>query len=109
MQSFTIRDLRERPGELSREVEKGNLTLVTRHGHPLFVGVPFTDSMLRHGVNTALAETLFKSGGLSLGKAAAFANMSIAEFAEYLSQLGIPVVDYPAEELEEEPRIFEST
>jgi hypothetical protein len=31
--------------------------------------------------------------------------MSIAEFAKYLSQLGIAVVDYPIEELEEELRI----
>jgi predicted HTH domain antitoxin len=61
--------------------------------------------MLRHGVNTALAENLFKSEELSLGKAAALAHMSIAEFAEYLSQLGIAVVDYPIEELEEELRI----
>jgi predicted HTH domain antitoxin len=107
MQSFTIRDLRERPGELSREAEQGNLTLITRHGHPLFVGVPFDDAMLRHGVNTALAENLFKSGALSLGKAAALAHMSIAEFAEYLSQLGIPVVDYPAAELDDELNVFE--
>ncbi len=107
MQSFTIRDLRERPGDLSREAEKGHLTLVTRHGHPLFVGVPFTDVLLQNGVNTALAENLFKNSALSLGKAAALANMSIAEFAEYLSQLGIPVVDYPADELEEELHIFE--
>ncbi len=69
--------------------------------------MPFTDALLQNGVNTALAENLFKSGALSLGKAAALANMSIAEFSEYLSQLGIPVVDYPADELEEELRIFE--
>ncbi len=98
---------RERSGDLSREAEKGRLTLITRHGHPLLVGVPFTDTLLENGVNTALAENLFKNGALSLGKAAALANISIAEFADYLSQQGIPVVDYPAAELEKESRIFE--
>ena len=54
--------------------------------------------LLEHGVHKALAENLYQSGALSLGQAARLANMSIAEFTEYLSQLGIPVVDviYPA-------------
>ena len=79
----------------------------------LFVHLLVTIAQLMKpgGAKAIVAENLLlnKSGGLSLGKAAALANMSIAEFAEYLSQLGIPVVDYPAAELEEELRIFEST
>lgn len=50
MQTFSIRDLRERSGELSREAEAGRLALVTRHGQPLFVSVPFTDQVLGAGV-----------------------------------------------------------
>ena len=93
MQSFTIRDLRERPGELSREAEQGHLALVTRHGHPLFICVPFSDELIEHGVYTALAESLFKHDAISLGKAAKLARMSIAEFASHLSPLGIAVVE----------------
>ena len=55
MQTFTIRELRERSGDLSREAEEGRLALVTRHGKPLFVSVPFTDNLLQMGVHTALA------------------------------------------------------
>ena len=107
MQSFTIRDLRERPGELSREAEQGRLALVTRHGHPLFVGVPFSDELVQHGVGTALAESLYRDNALSLGKAAKLAGTSIADFAAHLSQLGIPVVDYDGDELVNELRYFE--
>ena len=107
MQSFTIRDLRERPGELSREAGQGHLALMTRHGHPLFISVPFSDELIQHGVGTALAESLYRADAIPLGKAAKLAGMSITEFAMHLSQLGIPVVDYDGEELLDELRYFE--
>ncbi|PWQ95466.1 UPF0175 family protein [Leucothrix pacifica] len=106
MQSFTIRDLRERTGELSQAAEKGELSLVTRHGHPLFVGVPFNDKIVQHGVYIALAEHLFQSGGMSIGKAAKLAGMSLVAFTEHLSRLGISVVNYDPEELDAELDYF---
>jgi prevent-host-death family protein len=33
MEMYTIRDLRNRTGELIREAEAGHLSLVTKHGH----------------------------------------------------------------------------
>jgi predicted HTH domain antitoxin len=42
---------------------------------------------------------LFKQGELSLGQAAALAGYSKRAFIELLGKLGIPVVDYPEEEL----------
>jgi len=108
MQSFSIRDLRERSGALSKEVEQGNMALVTRHGHPLFVGVPFSDELLEQGVHIVLATRLFKEGSISLGKSAKIAKMSIAEFSEYLSRLGIPLVDISEDELDKELRYLNS-
>ena len=102
MQSFSIRDLRERSGALSQEVEKGNLSVVTRHGHPLFISVPFSDELLDQGVHTTLATKLFKEGDISLGKAAKIAKMSIAEYTEYVSRLGIAVVDFSEDDLAQE-------
>lgn len=102
MQSFSIRDLRERSGELSREVEAGKLSVVTRHGHPLFVTVPFSEELLSHGVHITLATQLFKEGNLSLGKAAKLAGMSLAEFTEHVSDQNIPIVDFEAEEFDQE-------
>ena len=102
MQSFSIRDLRERSGALSQEVERGNLSVVTRHGHPLFISVPFSDELLYHGVHITLATKLFKEGDISLGKAAKIAKMNIAEYSEHVSRLGIPVVDFSEDDFEQE-------
>ncbi len=108
MQTFSIRDLRERTGELSKEAEKGNIALITKHGHPMFVSLPFTENLLQSGVLVALAESLYQSGSLSIGKAAKLADQSIAEFSEHLSRLGIAVVDYSANELEDELSYFKT-
>lgn len=102
MQSFSIRDLRERSGALSREAEQGNLAMVTRHGHPLFISVPFSAELLEQGVHKVLAIKLFREGDISLGKAAKLAKMNIAEFTEYISQLGIAVIDFTEDELNQE-------
>ncbi|MGE0331703.1 MAG: type II toxin-antitoxin system Phd/YefM family antitoxin [Ramlibacter sp.] len=40
--AFTIRDLRDRCGELMRDAEAGKLSAVTKHGQPVIVAVPFT-------------------------------------------------------------------
>jgi len=105
MQTFSIRDLRERSGELSREAEAGRLSLITKRGAPILVALPFTDAVLGKGVQVAMAEYLFKEGILSLGKAAKVAGMSYVLFIEHLSREGIPVVDYPPEDLEDELRV----
>ena len=102
MQAFSIRDLRERSGELSREVEQGNLSVVTKHGNPLFVTVPFSQELLSHGIHVILAVKLFAEGNISIGKAAKVAKMGIAEFTEHLSEQGIPIVDFTEEEFDQE-------
>jgi len=107
MQTFTIRELRERSGELSREAEAGRLALVTRRGQPLFISVPFTDALLEAGVHAALAAGLFKSGTLTLTQAAKLAGMGLPQFLGYLSAQGIPVVDYDPAELEQELAYFD--
>jgi prevent-host-death family protein len=102
MEAFTIRDLRERTGELVRNAEQGGLAVVAKHGHPLFVAVPLDDGLLRHGVHVALAIKLYQDGTISLGRAAKLAGLDHETFLERLSALGIPVADYAPEELDRE-------
>jgi len=109
MQTFTIRELRERSGELSREAEEGRLALVTRHGRPLFVSVPFSEEMLQVGVHTIIAVNLFKNGDLTATRAAKLAQMSLQKFLAHISAQGIAVVDHDPEELEKELALFDST
>lgn len=58
MQVFSISDLREKSGELSRESEAGNPSLITRRGKPLMMTVPFTQHLVENGIHVALAEQL---------------------------------------------------
>jgi len=76
METFTIRDLRERTGELVRGAEAGKLSLVTKHGVGVFVALPFDEDMLRSGVRVALAVKLFDEEVISLGKAVKLAGVS---------------------------------
>jgi len=102
MDTFTVRDLRERTGELIRDAESGELAVITKHGKPVFVAVPFSEEVVTSGILFVLAARFFQDDLLSLGKAARFAGCSIPEFIDYLGMVGIPSVNYPAEELEQE-------
>ena len=46
---FTIRDLRERTGEITGNAERGRVSLVTKHGRPAFLAVPFGQRLLDLG------------------------------------------------------------
>jgi prevent-host-death family protein len=102
METFSIRDLRERTGELVRTAEAGHLSIVAKHGHPLFVAVPLDEHVLSQGLSIALSCRLFADKALSLGKAAHMANLPIESFIEHLGNMGIPAVDYSAENLDRE-------
>ncbi len=107
MESFTVRDLRERTGELVRGAEAGKLSLVTKHGKPVFLTVPFDDMLLREGVAVALAVRLFDEEHVSLGRAARIAGCSVSEMTDLLLRNGIPVIRTERAELEREIAEFE--
>ena len=102
MQSFTIRDIRERSGDLIRNAEAGKLSVITKAGLPVFVAVPFDEVLLKEGVRVALAVKLYDEGVVSLGKAAKLAGMSLSEYINHLGSLQIPVVRYGGTDLEAE-------
>jgi predicted HTH domain antitoxin len=85
-----------------RNAEEGHLSLISKHGHPLFVAVPLDEHLLESGVTVALACRLFAEKALSLGKAARLAGLSPQSFMEQLGAMGIPAVDYDPAELDSE-------
>lgn len=107
METFTIRDLRERTGDLVRDAEAGKLSLVTKHGQPVFLAVPFDEMIVREGLRVALAVKLFDDEVVGVGKAARLAGMSQSEFIDHLGALKIPVVRYSGDELLQEVADFE--
>ena len=104
MQTFSIRDLREHTGEITRTAEAGEISVIAKHGQPLFLAVPFDDALIEYGVKVDIAVKLFESDFLTLGKAARLAGLSQEAFIEILGAMGIPVVKYEPSELEEELR-----
>ncbi|GGA81518.1 hypothetical protein GCM10011491_06010 [Brucella endophytica] len=102
METFSVRDLRERTGDLVRQAEAGHLSLIAKHGRPLFVAVPLDEHLLKEGVAVAMAVRLFADKAIGLGKAAKLADLSVEAFIAQLGAMGVPAIDYPAEELEEE-------
>jgi prevent-host-death family protein len=102
MDAFTVRDLRERTGELIRDAEAGKLSVVTKHGKPVFVAVPLDDRLIEEGLRVALAVKLFEEEVLSLAKAARFAEMPTESFLECLKIRDVAAVRYSADELDAE-------
>lgn len=97
METFTVRDLRERTGELIRGAEAGKLSIVTKRGNPVFVAVPFDDALQESGVRTSLAIKLFDEGTLTLAQAAKFAGLGVEEMIERLGAAGVVVQQTPSE------------
>ncbi|HEX4044728.1 MAG TPA: UPF0175 family protein [Gammaproteobacteria bacterium] len=106
METFTVRDLREHTGTLIHDAEVGKLSLITKHGRPVFLAVPFNEELLVLGLRPAIAVKLYQEEALSLGKAAKLAGLSIEEFIERLGTLGIPVANYSPKDLAKELKDF---
>jgi len=102
MQTFSIRDLRERTGDITRAAESGEMTVIAKHGEPVFLTVPFDDFLLQHGVKVDVAVKLFATDVLTLAKAARFAGLSQEAFIEIVGSIGIPAVKYDPAELDAE-------
>jgi len=102
MESYTIRDLRNRTGDLIRGAESGHLSIVTKHGQPVFVAVPFDEALLKSGVQRSLAAHLYAEKHLTLVQAAKLAGISASEMLDELASRDIAVVDYNKDELADE-------
>ena len=93
MEAFAVRDLREHTGELVRNAESGAYSVVSKHGKPLFLAMPFTDELLKSGVNVALADKLVLQGELSVAAGAKLAKLPYARYLQHLSLLGYSMLD----------------
>ena len=93
MQSFAVRDLREHTGDLVRNAESGEYSVVSKHGKPLFVALPFDDALLHAGVNVALADKMVQNGELSVGAGAKLAAMPYAAYLQHLGGMGYSMLD----------------
>lgn len=68
MDTFSVRDLKERPGAIIKDDDEGHMSLVTKRGRPIFLAVPFSEDMLTLGLHKHLALQLLKQGSVTLDK-----------------------------------------
>jgi|SRR3989338_5512242 len=106
MDAFSVRDLREHTGDLIHDAESGKLSLITKHGHPVFIAVPFTQDLIELGLRPMLAVHLYQQEILPLAKAARLGSMSLEEFIVLLSKLGVSPVRYSIKEVDKELKDF---
>src|SRR5829696_7190431 len=99
---FTVRDLRQRSGDLLRDAEQGRLSVITKHGRPAILAVPFDERLLSHGIHRALALHLFEAGQVTMAQAAKLAGLPLEDFIELLGQAGVDGVSCPPEDLADE-------
>jgi prevent-host-death family protein len=97
---FSARELRNNTGQLIKDAEKGHLSIITKHGHPMILAIPFNSQLLNLGVNKSLALHLFEKKIVTLSQAAKIAKLSIDEFLDILKEIEIDVVDYPENEVD---------
>lgn len=96
---FSARDLRNRAGGLLKDAQEGKLAVVTKHGRPAALSVPFDARLLELGTHRHLAVLLFAQHLLTLAQAAKLADLPIEQFLDILGVSGVNAVDYPAEEI----------
>ena len=99
---FSVRDLRTRSGDLLRDAELGQMSVITKHGRPAILAVPFDRHLLDLGVHRALALKLYEGRQLTMAQAAKVAGMPLDEFIDLLGTVGLAAVDYPPDELADE-------
>lgn len=102
---FSARDLRIHSNELFKDAEMGRVSIITKHGKPAVLAVPFDERLVSLGIDKHLALQLFESKLLTMSKAAKLAKISLEEFLDLLAEWGVDAVDYPEEELAAEMEI----
>lgn len=94
MEAVSVSGLKNNPSEALRLARRDVVVVMNRNKpDALMVSLEASQALSAKGVRPALATALFRDGHLSLGNAAALAEMSVAAFASHLSRLGIPVID----------------
>ncbi len=103
MKAVSVCELKNNPSAALRAARE-NPVIVLKRQRPEAVLVHLEgDSILGEpGIRLALATALYREQNISLGRAARFSGLPLAEFIQYVSQLGIPVIQGTAASVRED-------
>lgn len=109
MRAVSIRELKNNPSAALREAREHPVMVLNRHRPEALLVHLDDDSLLAEpGIRQALAAALFRERCLSLGQAARFSRLPIAEFIRRVSRLGIPVVGGSPTDVRGDTEVVES-
>lgn len=93
MKAVSVRELKSNPSAALRDAREQPVMVLNRQ-QPEALLVHLSDNSLlaEPGIRLALATALYKDESLSLGRAAEFSGVALAEFIDHISRLGVPVV-----------------
>jgi predicted HTH domain antitoxin len=93
MKSVNVRQLKNNPSGALRMARKAPVVVMNRD-QPEAVLVHLSDDSLlgEPGVRLAIATDLYRSGSISLGRAAKVSGMALAAFMQEMGRAGIPII-----------------
>lgn len=98
MQVIGIKELQTNPAKLTKAFQERDYLLITKHGQPLGLAIPFDKGMMDQGLMPWFAIKGFQNGDLSLGQLAKILNRTHHDTIKLLGSLSVPIADYNLEE-----------
>ena len=98
MQVIGIKELQTNPGKLTKTFNTNDYALITKHGQPVGVALPFSEDLMDYGLKPWYALKGFQNGDLSFGQLSKSLGKSHHETLSLLGFLGIPIADYDLDE-----------
>lgn len=100
--TYTSREIRG-----NRFLEDDAVCIVTSHGKPVKIAIPFDDRGLHEGIEKAMALHLVENHILTQAKAAKIAGLSLSTFLDLMAKYGISAVDQSEAEIRAELAQFQ--
>jgi len=101
IKTYSARDLRD-----SQFMSDNAVSIITSHGRPVKVAIPFDDILLNEGITRSLALNLVKNHLITPTRGAEMVKMSLSTFLELMAKFSIPAAEQTATELEDEVSYF---
>ena len=98
MQVIGIKELQTNPAKLTKAFQARDYLLITKHGQPLGLAIPFDEGIMDKGLIPWFAIKGFQNGDFSLGQLAKILDKTHHETIRLLDSLGVPIADYDLEE-----------
>ena len=101
IKTYSARELRD-----SHFLTDDSVSVITSHGRPVKVAIPFDERMFGEGIYRALALNLVENHVITQVQGAKMAEVSLESFLNLMAKFGIPAADMNANELVDDLKEF---